>query len=121
MKITKKQLRRIVRESLSTEVPELTGGRKPSWQAIKEKELAKRRASKLQVLFQKFDDIENRMSKMGYSHPEFEAANDEYDEIEEELEILGYEIVGTFNPFKVSGGKIRDKSTGKIVHKRQKR
>ena len=75
----------------------------------------------LQILFQKFDDVESRMSKMSHSHPEFEAANDEYDEIEEELERLGYEVVGTLNPFKVSGGKIRDKATGKIVHKRQKR
>ena len=45
MKITKRQLRRIIREALSTEVPELTGGRKSSWQVKKEKELvAKRKA-----------------------------------------------------------------------------
>jgi len=121
MKITKRQLKTMIRESLSAEVPELTGGRKSSWQAIKEKELAKRRADKLQSLFQKFDDVEYRMSKMSHSHPEFEAANDEYDEIEDELEGLGYEIAGSLNPFKVSSGKIRDKSTGEIVHKRQKR
>ena len=30
MKVTKKQLRKIIREALSTEVPELTGGKKSS-------------------------------------------------------------------------------------------
>ena len=45
MKITKKQLRRIIKEALSTEVPELTGGRKSSWQVKKEKELAAKLAS----------------------------------------------------------------------------
>ena len=40
MKVTKKQLRKIIREALSTEVPELTGGKKSSFQVKKEKELA---------------------------------------------------------------------------------
>ena len=40
IKLNKKQLRRIIKEALSTEVPELTGGRKSSFQVRKEKELA---------------------------------------------------------------------------------
>lgn len=40
MKISNRRLRRIIKEALSTEVPELTGGRKSSWQVKKEKELA---------------------------------------------------------------------------------
>ncbi len=44
MKITKRQLRRVIKEALSTEVPELTGGRKSSFQVRKEKELAAKRA-----------------------------------------------------------------------------
>ena len=46
MKITKRQIRRIIREALSTEVPELTGGRKSSFQVKKEKELAAKAASR---------------------------------------------------------------------------
>ena len=51
MKIAKKQLRRVIREALSTEVPELTGGRKSSFQVRKEKELAAKRvlATKLKT------------------------------------------------------------------------
>ena len=44
MKITKRQLRRIVRESLSQEVPELSGGRKSSFQAHRERTMAANRA-----------------------------------------------------------------------------
>ena len=43
MRITKNQLLKVIREALSTEVPELTGGRKSSWQVKKEKELAAKR------------------------------------------------------------------------------
>ena len=51
IKITKRQLRKVIREALSTEVPELTGGRKSSWQVKKEKELAAKRvlATKLKT------------------------------------------------------------------------
>jgi len=45
MKITKRQLRKLIREALSTEVPELTGGRKSSFQVKKEKELAAKKAA----------------------------------------------------------------------------
>ena len=107
MKITKRQLRRIIREA--------SAGRAMIGKA------RERNRTKALELFQRFDDVEYRMSKMNYSHPEFETTNDEYEEIESALDALGYEVVGTLNPFKVSGGKIRDKATGDIVHKRKKK
>ena len=45
MKITKSQLRRIIREALSTEVPDIRPHRKSSFQVRKEKELAAKRKS----------------------------------------------------------------------------
>jgi len=40
MKAKKNYLNKLIREALSVEVPELSGGRKSSWQVRKEKELA---------------------------------------------------------------------------------
>ena len=45
MKVTKSQLRRIIREALSTEVPDIRPHRKSSFQVRKEKELAAKRKS----------------------------------------------------------------------------
>ena len=50
MKITKRQLKKIIREALSKEVPELTGGRKSSWQVRKEKELAAKKKEKKDLI-----------------------------------------------------------------------
>ena len=44
MKTTRAQLRKIIRETLSQEVPELTGGRKSSFQAHQEKSMAANKA-----------------------------------------------------------------------------
>ena len=44
MKTTKAKLRKIIREALSQEVPELTGGRKSSFQVHKEKSMADNKA-----------------------------------------------------------------------------
>ena len=60
MKITKKQLRRIIKEALSTEVPELTGGRKSSFQVKKEKELAAKRNANPPRSVQADYDIANK-------------------------------------------------------------
>lgn len=46
MKITRKQLRSVIREALSTEVPELEGGKKSSFQVAKEKEQALKKKAK---------------------------------------------------------------------------
>ena len=51
MKITKNQLRRIIRESLSTEVPDIRPRRKSSFQVRKEKELAAKKMAKIQSAF----------------------------------------------------------------------
>ena len=45
MKITKRQLRRIIKEALSTEVPDVRPHKKSSFQVRKEKELAAKRKS----------------------------------------------------------------------------
>ena len=46
MKITKRQLRRLIKEALSTEVPDVRPHRKSSFQVRKEKELAAKRKTK---------------------------------------------------------------------------
>lgn len=121
MKITKNRFKRIVREALSAEVPELTAGRKSSWQAIKEKELAKRRALKLEKLFNEFDELGYELGQMSNSDPDYEDVSISYDIMEEELESLGYEIPVSLNPFKVDSSQIRNIKTGKVVHKRGKK
>ena len=51
MKITKRQLKKIIREALSTEVPDIRPRRKSSFQVRKEKELAAKKIDKLRSAY----------------------------------------------------------------------
>ena len=107
MKVTKKQLRRIIREVSASRA-----------MLNKAREVNRGKAADL---FQRFDDLGHRLAQMSNSDPDYENVSDDYDILEDELEDLGYEIPSSFNPFRVDSGKIRDKATGEIVHTRQKR
>ena len=95
MKITKKQLRRIIKESLLAESPE--------------------------NLFKQFDELGYRLGEMNISDPDYEDVSLDYEIMEDKLEELGYEIASSLNPFKVDSGKIKSIETGEVVHTRKKR
>ena len=60
IRTTTSNLRKVIREALSTEVPELTGGRKSSFQVKKEKELAAKRNANPPRSVQADYDIANK-------------------------------------------------------------
>ena len=95
MKITKNQLRRIIKESLLTE--------------------------NLENLFKQFDELGYKLGEMSSSDPDYEDVSLDYEIMEDKLEELGYEIASSLNPFKVDSGKIKNIESGEVVHMRKKK
>ena len=74
MKITKANLRKVIREALSQEVPELTGGRKSSFQVHKEKSMAANKAMIDDYLKQIADELIKNPDSAGDILTTFEPA-----------------------------------------------